>query len=273
MGDAARLPRHRQGPPGRLARLPQELPDDDLRLVRHAHGRRRGARVQDAHVRHRAQRPRPGRLGDGEPADRQGPRRRHGSLLGQVQGDEALPPARLRPARGRARARDLAGADERDPQGVALHQLRLLRLRVQRLGRRARVPRPAGARQGDALRRRPARRRQGRAPRRVQRPARDLGVHPLLLLQRALPQGRRPARRDREARRRGDEGRDRPGHGREARQVVRAPPRRRRAGCARKSCPEDAGHRLLDQGDEVRDGPHEARQGAARSRSRTRPKA
>ena len=37
---------------------------------------------------------------------------------------------------------------------------------VQRDGVRARVPRPAGARQGDALRRRPARRRQGRAPRR-----------------------------------------------------------------------------------------------------------
>ncbi len=55
VGDAARLPRHRQGPPRRLARLPQELPDDDLRLVRDAHGRRRGARVQDAHVRHRAQ--------------------------------------------------------------------------------------------------------------------------------------------------------------------------------------------------------------------------
>ena len=158
VGDAARLPRHRQGPPRRLARLPQELPDDDLRLVRHAHGRRRGARLQDAHVRHRAQRPRAGRLGDGQPADRQGPRRRHGAVLGQVQGDEAVPPARLRPAAGRARARDLAGADERDPQGVALHQLRLLRLRVQRDGVRARVPRPAGARQGDALRRRPARR-------------------------------------------------------------------------------------------------------------------
>ena len=51
--------------------------------------------------------------------------------------------------------------------------------------------------------------------------ARDLGVHPLLLLQRALPQGRRPARRDREARRRGDEGGHRRRHGRQARQVVR----------------------------------------------------
>ena len=36
--------------------------------------------------------------------------------------------------------------------------------------------------------------------------ARDLGLHALLLLHRALPEGRRPARRDREARRRGDEG-------------------------------------------------------------------
>ena len=35
-----------------------------------------------------------------------------------------------------------------DPQGVALHQLRLLRLGVQRDGVRPRVPRPAGAREG-----------------------------------------------------------------------------------------------------------------------------
>ena len=49
----------------------------------------------------------------------------------------------------------------------------------------------------------------------------DLGVHALLLLQRALPEGRRPARRDREARRRVDQGGDRPRHGREAREVVR----------------------------------------------------
>ena len=37
----------------------------------------------------------------------------------------------------------------------------------------------------------------------LQRRARDLGLHALLLLQPALPEGRRPARRDREARRRG----------------------------------------------------------------------
>ena len=41
----------------------------------------------------------------------------------------------------------------------------------------------------------------------AQRGARDLGLHAVLLLQRALPQGRRPARRDREARRRVDEAR------------------------------------------------------------------
>ena len=38
----------------RHARVPQELPDDDLRLVRDAHGRRRRPRVQDADVRDRA---------------------------------------------------------------------------------------------------------------------------------------------------------------------------------------------------------------------------
>ena len=97
-------------------------------------------------------------LGDGEPADRQGPRRRHGAVLGEVQGDQAVPPAGLRAAGGRQGVPHLAGADERHPQGVALHQLRLLRLGVQRDGVRSRVPRPAGAREGHALRRRPARR-------------------------------------------------------------------------------------------------------------------
>ena len=61
-----------------------------------------------------------------------------------------------------------------------------------------------------------------RAARGVQRRARDLGVHALLLLHRALPQGRRPTRRDREARRRVDQAGHRPRHGREAREVVRA---------------------------------------------------
>ena len=164
--------------PRRLARLSQELPDDDLRLVRHADGRRRRARLQDADVRHRDRRPRARDLGDGKPADRQGPRRRHGSLLGQVQGDEALPAAGLRPARGRQGAPDLAGADERDPQGVALHQLRLLRLRVQRDGVRSGVHGAAGPREGNALRRRPARRGQGRAARRVQRPSTGSGSAP-----------------------------------------------------------------------------------------------
>ena len=37
-----------QGPPRRDARVPQELPDDDLRLVWDADGRCRGARLQDA---------------------------------------------------------------------------------------------------------------------------------------------------------------------------------------------------------------------------------
>ena len=41
-----------------------------------------------------------------------------------------------------------AGAHERDPQGGALHQLRLLRLRVQRDGVRPALRRPAGAREG-----------------------------------------------------------------------------------------------------------------------------
>ena len=37
---------------------------------------------------------RPRHLGDGQPAGRQGPRRRHGSLLGEVQGGQAVAAAR-----------------------------------------------------------------------------------------------------------------------------------------------------------------------------------
>ena len=160
VGDAARRARHRQGPPRRDARLPQELPDDDLRLLRDADGRRRGARLQDADVRRSPQAghvPVISAMGnlpivkdlvvDMDP------------FWAKFRAVDPVPAAGLHGAAGRPRARDLAGADERDPQGVALHQLRLLRLGVQLDGVEPGVPRPAGARQGDALRRRPARRR------------------------------------------------------------------------------------------------------------------
>ena len=55
------------------------------------------------------------------------------------------------------------------------------------------VHRAGCPREGVPLRRRPARSRGGRAPEHPQRGARDLGLHSLLLLQRALPEGRRPA--------------------------------------------------------------------------------
>ena len=77
-------------------------------------------------------------------------------VLGEVQQRQPVPPAGLRGAAGRARVSRLAAADERRPQGVALHQLRLLCLGVQRDGVRPDVPGAAGARQGHALRRRPA---------------------------------------------------------------------------------------------------------------------
>ena len=99
-GDAARLPRPRQGQARRLARLPQELPDDDLRLVRDADGRRRRARLQGAHVRHRAGGPRARDLRDGEPPDRQGPRRRHGAVLAEDARRRPVPAAALRPGAG-----------------------------------------------------------------------------------------------------------------------------------------------------------------------------
>ena len=147
-------------------------------------------------------------------------------------------------AAGREGVPRLAGADGGDPQGGALHQLRLLRLRVQLDGVRPRVPRAGRARQGHALRRRRARPGDRRAARGLQLRARDLGLHALLLLQGALPEGRRPARRDREARRRVDQARHRPRHGREAREVVRHLREDDRLAARDRARPEDAGHRL-----------------------------
>ncbi len=148
-GDAARLPRHRQGPARRHARLPEELPDDDLRLLRDADGRRRRARLQGADVRHREGRPRAGDLGDGEPARSSRTSSSTWIRSGRSSGrsSRSSSPATTS-RRGRQGARDLAGADERDPQGVALHQLRLLRLRVQLDGVGPRVPRPAALAKG-----------------------------------------------------------------------------------------------------------------------------
>ena len=100
---------------------------------------------------------------------------------------------------------------------------------------------------GDAAR--PGRHRAAQHP---QRGARDLGLHPLLLLQRALPEGRRPARRDRQARRRVDQAGDRPRHGREARQVVRQVGGDDGLAARDGARAEDAGRRLGDQGDQVR---------------------
>ena len=90
MGVPARRPRHRQGPGRRLARVPEELPDDDLRLLRHAHGRAGGAGLQGADEADRRPRARPGDLGDGEHAGPQGPRRRHGPFWTKVQEHEAV---------------------------------------------------------------------------------------------------------------------------------------------------------------------------------------
>ena len=65
-------------------------------------------KVRDA--RDRGGRPRAGDLADRQPADRQGPRRRHGSLLGQVPRRRPVPPARVHGAARRAGARDLAAS-------------------------------------------------------------------------------------------------------------------------------------------------------------------
>ena len=85
----------------------------------------------------------------------------------------------------------------------------------------------------------------------------------MLLLQRALPEGRRPARRDREARRRGGQGGDRPRHGREARQVVHQVDRDDGVAARDRARAEDAGRDHRDLADEVRDGPRRQGEGAA----------
>ena len=159
-GDAARRPRHHQGPPRRDARLPQELPDDDLRLLRDADGRRRRARLQGARCTTSPQ------AGHVPVISAMGNLPIVKDLVVDMEPfwakfravDPYLQPGYNVPPAGREHVISQA-ADERDPQGVALHQLRRLRLGVQRDGVEPRVPRPAGARQGDAVRRRPARRR------------------------------------------------------------------------------------------------------------------
>ena len=87
--------------------------------------------------------------------------------------------------------------------------------------------------------------------------------------QERCPEGRRPARRDREARRGGDEGRHRPRHGREAREVVRDLGEDDRLAARDRARAEDAGRGALDQGDPVRHAAPQARQGAAARCRRT----
>src|SRR5215204_1332739 len=174
VGVPARRARPHQGQAGRDAGVSQELPDDDLRLVRYADGRPRRPRLQGADGADRRSRPRARHLGDGKSPDRQGPRRRHGALLGEDPRGQAVARPRLRRDLRKGASR-VAAADERDRQGVALHHVRLLRQRVQLDGGGPGVPRPGGAGQGVPLRRRPARGHAGRAARRAQRRARELG--------------------------------------------------------------------------------------------------
>ena len=131
---------------------------------------------------------------------------------------------------------------------------------------------PAALAKGDALRRRRARSGDGGAARGLQRGARDLGLHAVLLLPGALSQGRRPEGCDREARRRGDEARDRPRHGGETREVVRHLGQDDGLAAGDRARAQDTGRRRLDQGDQVRDGPAPARRYRRRFRRMWRPR-
>ena len=234
-GDAARLPRHRQGPPRRHARLPQELPDDDLRLVRDADGRRGRARVQTrmyeiAQAGHVPVISAMGNLPvvkdlvvDMEPFWAKFKAVEPWLRPGYAEPPDGKEYLVTQPEMNAIHKESLCincgccvsecNAMESDPEFLGPQAL-------------AKAMRFVGDPRDHA---------DGGAARGVQRRARDLAVHPLLLLQRALPEGRRPARRDRQARRRGDAGRDRPRHGRQAREVVRHLGARRPAGCARRS--------------------------------------
>ena len=218
----------------RLARLPQELPDDDLRLVRDAHGRRRRARLQDADAADRRGRPRPGDLRDGEPADRQGPRRRHGAVLGEdarrdSRGSSPATPSRARRSTSSRRSGWTSSTRSRSASCAAAASRSATRW--------SRIPTSSArrrSRRGCASSATRATRRPSSGSQAYSERARDLGLHALLLLPGALPEGRRPARRDREARRRGDRGGiDSDMGAKHAKWFVTS--RRRPAGCARPS--------------------------------------
>ena len=118
----------------------------------------------------------------------------------------------VRPAAGARVHRPRRGDGRRHPVG-RLHPVRRLRLVLPLDGGRPGLHRPGRARQGLPLRRRPARRPDDRAALRPrQRPARHVRLHPLLLVHRRLPEGRRA---------------DEPDH-------AAAPPRPRRAGDRRR---------------------------------------
>ena len=253
-----------QGPARRDARLPQELPDDDLRLVRDAHGRRAPC----------------------SPARRGCTTSRRRGHVPVISAMGNLPIVKdlvvdMEPFWAKFRAvKPYSQPGYEEPQDGREHVISQERMNVihkeslcincgccvsecNAMESEPGVPRArrrSRRRCASSATRATARRSSGS---RTQRRARDLGVHAVLLLQRALPEGRRPARRDREARRRVDQGGHRPRHGREAREVVRHLGEDDRLAARDRARAEDAGHRRGDQADEVRARPAQARQGAA----------
>jgi len=202
--------------------------------LRDAHGRRRGPRLQDADVRHRQEGSCSCHLGEWGTFHRK-------DLVVDMdpfwssQGDVAVARAGLRaPEDGREYRISQERMNGR-AQGVPVHQLRVLRLGVQRDGVGPRVLGPQALAKGMRFVGDRARRRdRGR----LERYNSEHGIWDctrLLLLQRALPEGSRPPRRHREARRRSRSALASTATWELARQVVRPALPRRRAGCARRS--------------------------------------
>ena len=207
----------------------------------------------------------PGDLGDGQPADRQGPRRRHGAVLGQV-------PARSSRTCSRATTSPRTDASTVISQermnvihkeslcincGCCVSECNAMESDPEFLGPQALAK--AMRFVGDP--------RDG-AKRRAARGATtaSTGIWECTrcyFCNERCPKGVDPrdaiAKLGAEAIKR----RDRPRHGREARQVVRHLGEDDRLAARDRARAEDAGHRRVDQADEVRDRPRAARQGAA----------
>ena len=227
-----------QGRGRRLADVPQVLPHGGLRLVRHADGRRRRAGLQDADGaagRGRATSPTISPMGNlpvikDLVVDMDPFWDKFKAVKPYLDDDDGDAP--VKEWRVQQEELDRIMKEALCIQcGCCVSECNSMAADPDFLG-------PAALAKAAAVRRRRPRPRRQAAAGALQRPTRRLGLHPLLLLQRALPEGRRPARRDRQARRRDLPGGHALGQGRPPREGVRHVDATRPATCSRRAwCP------------------------------------